>query len=184
MRLSEVIDGRSVLLRLPQPNDAEDLESLLTTPSIHARWRLRSTSARPGTASASLNDSQLTKLIVDVKGNEVAGFATLFNVDWSMGFGFLGIVVKERYQGSSIAGQGLVLFLEDVFDRWPLRKLYAEVPAYNAPTISSATRRLAKREAVIRNREEYGSRLWDVEIWAIYREDFLGRLANLATLRR
>jgi RimJ/RimL family protein N-acetyltransferase len=122
--------------------------------------------------------------LLDARDGSLVGVGVLYNVDWTMGWGFLGVVGKSLPTGSQVIARGMHLFLHEIFMRWPLRKLYAEIPEYNVQSLASATRAVGSREAVVQDRENYGGRFWDVEIWSVTRDEFLTYAERVATVGR
>lgn len=75
--------------------------------------------------------------------------------------------------------EGTVLFIRYVFNEWPFRKLYVEVPAFNLPQFRSA-RSLLVEEACFHDHEYHEGKWWHLHIFAIYPGVLLTRYPSLA----
>lgn len=61
-------------------------------------------------------------------------------------------------------------FIQYLFDHFDFRKLYFEVPEYNASLLATGAGSLLAEEGRLREHLYYGDRMWDMVVYALYRE--------------
>jgi len=116
---------------------------------------------------------QIQFVIGDRATRNPIGFVQLYNVDHIQRFGYLGAILARQVQGVGIGMEGIVLFLRYVFATWDIRKLYLEMPEFNAHQLHSTIRLgIIEREGCFRRHSFYDGRWWDRHIYALYREVF------------
>lgn len=74
----------------------------------------------------------------------------------------------ERARGLMV--EGLLVFIQFLFDHFRLRKIYAEVAGFNRDLFDHGIDHLFVEEGLLRRHYYYGDRFWDHKIYALYRE--------------
>lgn len=74
-----------------------------------------------------------------------------------------------RYSGSGIALEPVRLFVDYLFDVWPFRKLYFELPEFNYQQFSSVAEGPLRVEGRLVDHDYFGGRYWDRLILAVHR---------------
>jgi RimJ/RimL family protein N-acetyltransferase len=77
--------------------------------------------------------------------------------------------MTSRYRGSGIAVEPVRLFTRYLFDVWPFRKVYFEMPEFNYRQFASASGGALRVEARLRDHDYYRGRRWDRLTLAAYR---------------
>jgi RimJ/RimL family protein N-acetyltransferase len=98
------------------------------------------------------------------------GVVVSYNYDSYNNITYLGTITN----GSSY-GMGVVIstiFIEYLFNTFPLRKIYFEMPEFNLKSIKSAVDRFFLEESRLKNHFFAYGRYWDYLTYALYRQDF------------
>jgi len=80
--------------------------------------------------------------------------------------------MAENVWNSGLGIEALGLFINYLFDTFPLRKLYGEVPGFNLESFVSARGRIFREEGRQRDHEWMFGRYWDLVIVAVWRDDW------------
>lgn len=101
-----------------------------------------------------------------------AGVCLAQSVDWNSGHASIGVVVKGRYEHSGVGIEAGALFVNYLFSRYRLRKLYTQ-------TIDFAYQRFGRQadsgyavEGRLKDHTYLFGRYWDSVILAIYRQQW------------
>jgi RimJ/RimL family protein N-acetyltransferase len=153
--------------------DLPHIRALEAEPQVHLRWRDGAQTLSPNSFVRVITDGVLDRRVVRLeRGKEVDGIVTAFGANLRNGTASLGIVMRS---GLHSTGAGMVacgLFIDVLFDEWPLRKLYAEIAEYNVSQFRSAIDKFCV-EAVLRGHIERQGRTWDSLVLAIDRETWV-----------
>ncbi|KPM51068.1 acetyltransferase [Frankia sp. R43] len=164
--------GRYFQLTPVLPSMAPFLYELSIAPDVGFRWRYRGAFPPYEKFEADLWQGMLAQfLIVSRETGEAAGHAICYNPDFGLGNAYVGVAMTGRYQRSGIAAEPVVLFLRYLFDVWPFRKLYFELPEFNCRQFASAIGSTLHIEARFRDHDYYRGRRWDRVVLAAYRQD-------------
>jgi hypothetical protein len=68
---------------------------------------------------------------------------------------------------------GFLQLIDHVFKHWSFRKLYCDIPGYNADQFSGVLRRHLVIEGTLRNHLFYDGEFWDRLTCAIYRDSWI-----------
>ncbi|ADP81352.1 GNAT family N-acetyltransferase [Pseudofrankia inefficax] len=153
------------------PQAAPFLYGLAVSPEVGFRWRYRG--AVPAYQQFEQHDMWngiLAQFLVEsIQTNQPAGHVMCYNPDLSLGNAYIGAAMTGQYLGSGIAAEPVRLFINYVFDVWPFRKLYLEMPEFNFQQFASVSNRGLHVEARLRDHDYYRGRRWDRLILAAYR---------------
>jgi len=76
---------------------------------------------------------------------------------------------KAKHQRRVWPIEGAALFLTYLFRKFPLRKIYCEIPGHNYARLQGSLTRLFAVEGQLRDHEWHSGRYWDTYIVAITR---------------
>ncbi len=155
------------------PQAAPFLYGLAVSPDVGFRWRYRgSVPAYQQFEQQDMWQGILAQFLVEsIQTNQPAGHVMCYNPDLSLGHAYVGAGMTSQYLGSGIAVEPVRLFIDYLFDVWPLRKLYLELPEFNYSQFASAGGRGLHVEGRLRDHDYYRNRRWDRLILAVYRPD-------------
>lgn len=146
------------------------LYSLCLDPEVGFRWRYHGAVPSHQQFEQDLWQGVLTQFVVEsVQTKEPAGHVACYNPDRNMSHAYVGAAMTGEYQGSGIAIEPIRIFFGYLFDVWPFRKLYLELPEFNLPQFASAIRHGLHVEARLRDHHYYQGRRWSQLILAAYR---------------
>jgi RimJ/RimL family protein N-acetyltransferase/acyl carrier protein len=168
--------GRFLRLMPVLPASTPFLYELAVTPEIGFRWRYRGSVPSYPQFEQELWQGVLTQFVIEsIETGRPVGHAICYNPEFALGYAYVGAAVSADYTGSGLAVEALDLFVRYVFDIWPFRKLYFEVPEFNYPQFSGADRKKSaggalELEGRLRRHDFYRGRYWDRLILAVYRD--------------
>jgi acyl carrier protein/RimJ/RimL family protein N-acetyltransferase len=153
------------------PPAAPFLYGLAVSPDVGFRWRYRgSVPAYQQFEQQDMWQGIMAQFLVEsIQTNQPAGHVMCYNPDLSLGHAYVGAAMAGQYLGSGIAAEPVRLFINYLFDVWPLRKLYLELPEFNYTQFASAGEQELHVEARLRDHDYYRGRRWDRLILAVYR---------------
>jgi RimJ/RimL family protein N-acetyltransferase len=76
--------------------------------------------------------------------------------------------------GRGLAVSAVGLFLQNLFQRFNLQKVYMEMIEFNYSQVSSGAERFFHVEGKLHQHEYYDGKFWDKYILAVYRNELLG----------
>ncbi|WP_349305864.1 phosphopantetheine-binding protein [Pseudofrankia sp. DC12] len=162
--------GRFFRLVPIHPQAVPFLYELAVSPDVGFRWRYRGSVPPFAQFENDLWQGVFTQFLVEsVQTNQPAGHVMCYNADPNLGHAYVGAAMTNQYLGSGIAAEPVQLLVRYLFDVWPLRKLYLELPEFNFTQFASASGRGLSVEARLRDHDYYQGRRWDRLILAIYR---------------
>lgn len=151
--------------------DYEFLFALATDDRIANRWRYRSAPPRPEDFVRDLWHSVVVQFIVERIGTgEPLGLLTAYDASPRDRHCYIGVLFRPDVHVWPI--EGVVLFLNYLFEEFAFEKLYASVIEYNLPALASVVGRWMACEAVLRGHEWHAGDRWDVHILALWRSRF------------
>jgi len=104
------------------------------------------------------------------------GLLVAYGADHVNGHAYFAVQGNPERPTGMGATVGLVQLIDHLFRHWPLRKLYAELPGYNASEFSGALRRHAKLEGTFSDHIFFDGRYWDQVVYALYRADWFAHV--------
>lgn len=121
-----------VALRPVLPGDHVALRAMELSPGNTSRWRFAGEVPSPEAYLRSLWSGVLEQRVVTTTASpEPIGLVNAHRADLRSGTAWLGVVEDENRHGQGVGVAGLVLFIDWLFDHWPLRHLHAEVDEAN-----------------------------------------------------
>lgn len=144
-------------------------------PSVGHRWRFRGRTPSPEVFGRALFDGVLAQFVVSPVGAGTAvGLVSAYHADVGAGFCYLAF---QRAGGSNGSGatrgamvEGALLFIQYLFDHWPLRKIYLEVPEYNEDLLRGFTGGILLEEGRFADHFFFDGRYWSLVTYALYRD--------------
>lgn len=163
--------GRHVRLRGVVPSDYEFLYDLATNDATAKSWRYRSAPPRPEEFANDLWRSVVAQYVVEhLESGERLGLVTAYDANPRDRHCYIGVLFRPDARVWPI--EGVVLFLNYLFEEFAFEKLYANVIEYNLPALSSIVGRWMDCEGILRGHEWHAGQRWDVHILAMWRERF------------
>ncbi|OAA18426.1 acetyltransferase, ribosomal protein N-acetylase [Frankia sp. EI5c] len=165
-----VLAGQFFRLAPVLPQSVPFLYDLAISPDVGFRWRYRGSMPSYQHFEQELWQGILVQFLVEsVQTGQPAGHLICYNPEFNLGNAYIGAAMAAPYLGSGIAAEPVQLFINYVFDVWPFRKLYLEMPEFNFRQFASAGGRALHLEARLRDHDYYRGRRWDRLILAAYR---------------
>lgn len=122
-------------------------------------------------ADAWLRDS-ITMMAVDLGTGEPVGFARAYHLNLVDGYVYVQGFADERYRLSRHVAETTVLFGTYLFEQFPIRKICAEVFAFNESVVR-LNRKVGFRDAgKLREHIWFKDRYWDLQQFEMFREDW------------
>jgi RimJ/RimL family protein N-acetyltransferase len=172
--LAPTLANQELRLTPVEPEDMRFLYVLASHPDTCYRWRYRGVPPSMDRFAADLWSQVLVQFVARrATDGEPAGHLVCYGADLGQGYAYLGAVFRPEYNGTGLAAQGVAMFVRYLFHTFNLRKLYAEVPGFNWPQMSSGNGTLLQVEGIMRNHEHYAGQLWDRYLCAIYPESLV-----------
>ncbi len=98
------------------------------------------------------------------------GVVVSYNYDAQNNTTFLGTITSGNTNGLGVIIS--IIFIEYLFNTWPIRKIYLEMPEFNTKSIKSAINRFLIEESRLKDHCFSYNRYWDYLTFALYRQDF------------
>ncbi|MCK9899643.1 GNAT family N-acetyltransferase [Frankia sp. Cpl3] len=153
------------------------LYELAVSPDVGFRWRYRGSVPSYAQFEQELWPGMIVQFLVEsLQTGEPAGNVICYNPDLGLGHAYVGAAMAGRYSGSGIAIEPVVLFTQYLFDVYPFRKLYFELPEFNLEQFGSAVGDRLRLEGRLIDHDYYRGRYWDRVILALYRDEPLASL--------
>lgn len=112
------------------------------------------------------------RAIMSRDGAEVLGLCQLFNVDFSSRRAELSVLLKEDHWEQGWPIEGLALFITEVFEELPIRKIFAEVNPEVRAKLASGIGRLIREEGRLKDRIYASGRYVDQILLSVSREQW------------
>jgi RimJ/RimL family protein N-acetyltransferase len=158
---------RRVHLKRFEDADVAAYLELCSSLDVGRQFRFGGAAINPHAAMAAVWDGTLVHLVgVGNRTRRRLGVASVTSADMRNGTAYLSIVGDPSVLGTGLMIEVAGLAIEYVFQTWPFRKLYAEVPEYNLRTFGSVTKRFFRREGLLTEHVFLDGRYWDVHILA------------------
>jgi len=170
----DALRGRRFWLVPLGPEHHRQLYHLTITDQNSFRWRYHGLVPSPEHFERSLYAGVLCQFaVVPVEQpKELMGLVVAYNSNLQHDYCFLA-VIGDRSVGAGIL-EAVALFLRYLIRHWPFRKIYLEVPEYNAPQFASAvTAGLLKEEGRFLQHQYFLNQYWDLITYAVYPQELL-----------
>jgi RimJ/RimL family protein N-acetyltransferase len=158
---------RRVHLKRFEDADVAPYVELCGSLDVGRRFRFGGAAISPPAAMSAVWDGTLVHLVgVGNRSRRRLGVASVTSADMRNGTAYFSVVSDPTVVGSGLMIEVAGLAIDYVFETWPFRKLYAEVPAYNLVTFGSVTRRFFRQEGLLTDHVFLDGRYWDVHVLA------------------
>ena len=170
-----------VRIRAVRGDDLERIYSEVSDPAVANRWRYRGQIPSAEQFASTFGEDVLVQFIAEelvskapLSLNVLYGYDSFVNIAY---FGVLGL----GSTGSGVALRrvhGVVLAMAYGFTRWPLRKIYLEIPGYNENVIEGLPPDICRVEGRLKDFYFHDGVYWDKLIVGIERTAFFSALAE------
>lgn len=169
---TERLRSRRVLLRPIMQEDVDFLYLLATDPETGYRWRLRgSTPSRAEFERVLWDQVHVQFLIVttDAKAMRV-GLASCFAADLHSGHAQLAMILSPPFIARGLLADVGLLFVDLLFQDWPFRKLYVQMPDFVFRGQERGLARFFTYEGCLAGHHYHDGRYFDSHILSTSRE--------------
>lgn len=166
-----LLEGNYARLRPLAQNDYAYLYGLSLSAKNNARWRYRGATPSPERFVTDLWDGVLAQFIIETpEPRKPAGLVVAYNPDQANGNVYLGVLIDNAYHRKAWPMEGILMFVDYMFQNWPFRHLYAETTEYSAAHFSSGAKTLFEEEGRLRENTYFQGRYWDYIYYTLTRE--------------
>ena len=109
---------------------------------------------------------------VSEKADDIIGFAYDYDFSLEDGHCKICVYVKKEYRNIGIGGVAAVSFIEKLFKKYPLRKIYSTVYSYNTQSLQSNLKYGFEEEGVLKKYKYYNGKFHNIHILSITKEKF------------
>lgn len=165
------LTNRFVELADPMPSHYPTLYGFVRPESVVDRWQAGSQSFGYDTFVQRFWVGVLAQFVFSRPGErEIAGLVKCELPNFRHQTAQLGLYASGESQGQPLPMMALATFIDFVFETYPLRKLYAEVPGFNFGQFESGDGRFFVVEGRLTDHEIHFGRTWDTFILAVNRD--------------
>jgi RimJ/RimL family protein N-acetyltransferase/aryl carrier-like protein len=169
--LVPVLESGTFRLAPLQPSDVPLLYTLAVRPENCFRWRYRGAPPSPERFTDELWNHVLVQYAVRRRSDgKLAGHVVAYGADQHTSHAYVGAIFDPEYAGAGFAAEIVEVFSRHLFQVFPLRKIYLEIPGYNWPQMRSGEGRYFRVEGVLQEHAYHAGRYWEQYICAIYPE--------------
>jgi RimJ/RimL family protein N-acetyltransferase len=175
----------AVRLREMHSSDLEWVRHLTCRPSDAHRWRFRGEAPNLDVFVGALGSGVLVHHVVEAAHDgTIVGLVSAYGANLRDGVVSLAVLVADGFRGTFHVLAGVSMFVQLLFDGWPFRKIYIDVPAFNLDAHRDVIGKLFVCEGRLRDHAFHGGRHWDVAIYALTRERFAAASSLLVGSQR
>jgi RimJ/RimL family protein N-acetyltransferase len=167
-----------MLLRPVETTDLPDIYRAATDPEHSFRWRYRGSTPSFAQFSSQLFEGVLAQFMVVDHDGRTHGLVCGYNAHLDSKFAYIAFLRTGPSQGAGEMMVGVTLLIDHLFSNWDFRKLYAEVPEFNAAGMFSEDSRAVRVEGRLVGHMFHAGRWWDQLIVALWREDWVQESAS------
>lgn len=172
----EVQSGLRVRLDPLAERDVPRLYETSLDPDSSHRWRFRGRTPSPELFTRALHDGVLCQYAVrPAHSAMLLGLVSAYGADLNAGHAYFAFQ-RTKNQGDGFEGalhEAAALFFSFLFDHFDLRKIYIELPSFNAPMLGSLVGSLFKVEGVLTEHYYFAGERWDQMICALSRDNWI-----------
>lgn len=166
-----VLQGKFARLRPLAQTDYGYFYDLSLSAQNNARWRYRGSTPSPERFVTDLWSGVQAQFVIETPPpRKRAGLVVAYNADLANGTVYLATLIDNEYHRKVWPLEGILLFVEYLFQNWNFRKIYAETPEFSASQFSSGAGSLFEEEGRLRQHQYFKGRYWDFIIYALARE--------------
>lgn len=166
-----ILEGEFTRLRPLRRDDYAYLYDLSLSAKNNARWRYRGATPSPERFVSDLWSGVLAQFIVETpEPRKRAGLLVAYNADLANGTIYLGVLIDNEHHRKVWPIEGIMLFVDYLFQNWTFRKLYAETTEFSAAHFASGAKILFEEEGRLRDHQYFQGRYWDYIFYALTRE--------------
>jgi RimJ/RimL family protein N-acetyltransferase len=166
-----VLQGKYARLRPLAQNDYAYFYDLSLSAQNNARWRYRGSTPSPERFVTDLwNGVQAQFVIETPEPRTRAGLVVAYNADLANGTVYLAALIDNKYHRQVWPMEGVLLFVNYLWQNWNFRKIYAETPEFSASQFSSGAGKYFVEEGRLREHQFFQGRYWDYIIYSMTRE--------------
>lgn len=168
-----VVAGRTVALRPVVDSDLEFLFYLATCGGNLGRWRLSNRTVSPASFSQFVWGAHDAQFIVCRRADGTpVGHVGSYQTDEFNGTTKAAAILHPDVHRQGWPLEGMLLFLKFLFEAYPLRIAYFELPGFNVPSLSSFLRRFVHEEGRLTSHVFAEGKYWDLHMFALPRESW------------
>ena len=161
------------LIRPLVPGDVPSLFETATEHATELSWRQLGTSGSLEAFAQRLwEDVHLQQVVCRRSTGEPPALVQLLRPSYRHGTVQLAMLVLRPYRTAVIPFEGLLLFLEQTFYRFPFRKIYAETSEMSFGAFRSGANRIFEVEGLLKDHEWHCDRYWSTMILSLRRESW------------
>lgn len=168
----------STTLRPLEEPDVVALYRASLDPATTHRWRFRGRVPSPDEFRALLFDPAVLAqlMVVTLDRGAPVGLVAAYDADLSAGHCSVAIQRLNAPDGApptkGLMIEGFLVFVQYLFDHFSFRKLYVEVPEYNATLVRGSMPHPLRLEGELHDHFAYGDRTWSKLICSLSRHDW------------
>jgi RimJ/RimL family protein N-acetyltransferase len=145
---------------------------LATNEETGFRWRFGGAVPSPARFEEGLWSGVLCQFVVQGrKMGHPIGMISAYAQNLAEGHCWLGGVFSTRAQSTGMPVDAFATFIAYIFSTWNLRKIYMELPEYNAGKVQTSLGMRTNVEGRLREHFFFDGRWWDSVIFALDRTD-------------
>lgn len=171
-----VTNGTEATLRPVSPSDIPLLYEASLDPGRAYRWRFRGATPSLQQFQQLMYQGTLAQFVVTaVPGGPCHGLVALYNAMHEAGWAYIAYQRVAKDGGGTVMSLGMLKLIAYAFEHWPFRKLYAELPQYNADHLLGSTTGIGlpiREEGRLHDHIYHDGRYFDQITVAIYRDSF------------
>jgi len=176
------LSSTHAVLRPLFPDDVTQLYSLVQHPEVSRTWRFRGQTPSPEAFYDCLWHKVIAQFVICRHSSSAAiGLVTAFNGDFRNGHCELSVVAAAQMRTSPVIAQGIIQFVDYVFETFGFRKVYLETLDCNVARLGIDRHIAVEVEGRKRAHERVSGEWTDLVVGAIYRDAWertVGRLVS------
>lgn len=110
-------------------------------------------------------------IIENKENNLTNGFIYSYDYNITNGYLYTAICIDEKFRNFAIGAEAGMLFLNYLFMKYPIRKVYCTVYEYNKPSLKMLKNAGFKVEGILKKHRYFDENYYNMYILSFYRED-------------
>lgn len=166
---SYLLRGRRLKLRPITPPDLAALYEMVKRMEVSATWRFHGVIPTYDGFVATLQQDVLVQYVSEDSSGAVLGLVTAYGFNPRGRYCYLATFVRPSAINTGLGIEAAAVFLEYLFNVYPLKKVYFEVPGFALKSYSSIIRTNgAREEGRLTDHYFHFGKSWDQHILAVY----------------